>query len=142
MKLTKNIYKLITIVALIAVTVSLIIWDIIAVTKGGSESTISKVILGTSSLNQHFTIPFIWGVLTAHLFIPRRRILNHFGILMSVTLMGSITLFVVVIDIINTVSGGISIWYINFISAHLIIPLLIGGLLGWLLVPQAKGKKE
>lgn len=140
MKLTKNIYKLITIIILIAVTVILITWDIIAVTKGGSDSTISKVMLGASSLGQHFTIPFLWGVLTAHLFIPRRRVLNELGILISVILMGTITLFVLVIDIVNSVSGGVNIWYINILSTHLIIPLLIGGLLGWLLVPQKKGE--
>jgi len=122
MKLTKNIYKLITIIALITVTVSLI--------------------LGTSSLNQHFTIPFVWGVLTAHLFIPRRRVLNEFGILLSVIFMGIIALSVLIIDIINTVVGGVSIWYINILSTHLIIPLLIGGLLGWLLVPQKKRPKQ
>ncbi len=141
MKLTKNIYKLITIIALIAVTVSLIIWDIIAVTKGGNESTISKVILGTSSIGQHFTIPFIWGVLTAHLFIPRRRVLNEFGQLLSIILMGSITLFVLVADIIN-VFAVTKPAFIVFMSSNLIVPLLIGGVFGWLLVPQSKKGKE
>lgn len=133
----KNKYKLITGISLIAITVLLIAWDFIAITKGGAESTISRVIQSVSSIGEHFTIPFAWGALTAHLFIYRKRVQEGMLKIISVSLMGGITLFVIVIDIINFLVET-SNSFIVFMSSNLMIPLFVGGLLGWLLVPQKK----
>jgi hypothetical protein len=116
-----NKFKKTTIIILIAVTAILIIWDLITYNLDGSNSTISKIILGTSG--KWFTLPFAWGILTGHLFIPRKMPENMklFIIIMSV-----IFVTVLLLDI-----------FLPF-NVFPIIPLGLGILSGWYFVPQPK----
>lgn len=132
-----NKWKLIVGISLIVVTVFLIALDFFAISKGGAESTISRIIQSVSSIGQHFTIPFAWGVLTAHLFIYRKNVQEGIMKIISVSLLGGITLIVIILDLINSFSESPNL-VSAFLGANVFIPLLVGGFLGWLLVPQKK----
>ena len=59
----------VTVAVLILVTDALIVYDVIAIWRGGVESSISEIILTTS--RKRPLLPFAVGVLCGHFFFPQ-----------------------------------------------------------------------
>ena len=62
-------YRLVTRILILSAVVILIVWDLIAYTHGGNESTISRVVLEAS--RDWPIIPLLAGIVVGHLFFPQ-----------------------------------------------------------------------
>lgn len=98
---------------------TIIVFDIVAVSVGGGDATISDI-MGATWAYSHSTIPFTWGGLTGHLFWITRGEVRWRGVRLAVLI--SLVLWSIVLD------------FIDFYDVIPILPAAIGiplGRLGW-----------
>ena len=122
---------LVTKIIIAAVAVGLIGWDIYAAINGSEDDTISEVILGWSK--KFISIPFAYGVLLAHFFMPRKKVPVWWKRLLGVGLSGAA---VIGLDVYNHSNGGAS-----WINSCLLIPVVVGAVVGFFFWPQQKTNK-
>ena len=141
MNIDKSKFRLVSIILLIAVPVIFIVWDIITVAMAGGSTTLSYVVKIASSFNQHFSIPFAYGVLGGHFFINRNKPNEGIMKIIALSVLGVISVFIITMDLMNYFNEW-NVWFINFISYNLIITLVIGFITGWGLWGQKRKVKS
>ena len=104
----------------IATTV-IIGYDIVAMLYGGSEATISNV-MGRGWAWQYATLPFVWGVLSGHLFWIANGEIKYYKA--RVILLGILGAGILLLD------------FVDVYDIMPIVPMIIGIPLGRLLFPQ------
>lgn len=57
--------RIVIVIAVVAVS----LYDILAVSRGGVDATVSRILLGVAS--DHPIVPFAFGALFGHLFFPQ-----------------------------------------------------------------------
>lgn len=101
----------------------IIVWDVIALSMGGGQATISGI-MGKGWSYQHSTLPLAWGVVTGHLFWITR---------------GTIQWQVFRIIALVAVAGAslMSDFLFDFYDVTPILPVVLGVPVGRLLWPQS-----
>jgi hypothetical protein len=112
-----------------AVAVALIGWDIFVAINGCEDDTISEVILNWSK--ELVSVPFAYGILLSHFFLPRKQVPSWWKKLLGVGLSG---VAMIGIDIYSH-NGGVGFGWMN---SCLLIPVVLGAVIGYFCWPQQK----
>lgn len=84
---------------IVATILAVAAYDIVAAIHGGVEATVSRSMLAVSLA--HPVLPLAWGVLTGHLFLPRRAPLTGIGWDVVQGIAAAVAAMAVVVDLLR-----------------------------------------